>query len=95
MAINDNTGTGQRTLASLAKGERGVVLRVLEAESVAAGLLAGATVGRRLLEIGFVPGETVEIVASAWPSGDPLAVRVGTAVFALRRREAESVLLQQ
>jgi ferrous iron transport protein A len=49
---------------------------------------------RRLLEIGFVPGERVEVLATTWPAGDPIAVRVGSAVFALRRREACAVLLQ-
>jgi ferrous iron transport protein A len=49
---------------------------------------------RRLLEIGFVAGERVEVVATAWPSGDPMAVRVGCGVFALRRREARAIVLQ-
>lgn len=45
----------------------------------------------RLLEIGFLPGERVRVVARAFPAGDPLAVRVGRSTFALRRREAELV----
>ncbi|MFZ3124018.1 MAG: FeoA family protein [Acidovorax sp.] len=45
----------------------------------------------RLLEIGFVPGERVRVVARAFPAGDPLAVRVGRTTFALRRREAALV----
>ena len=45
----------------------------------------------RLLEIGFLPGERVRVVARAFPAGDPLAVRVGRTTFALRRREAELV----
>ena len=42
----------------------------------------------RLLEIGFLPGETVQVVARGGWSGDPIAVRVGQATFALRRQEA-------
>jgi len=45
----------------------------------------------RLLEIGFLPGERVRVVARAFPAGDPLAVRVGRSTFALRRREAALV----
>lgn len=42
----------------------------------------------RLLEIGFLPGERVRVMARSFPAGDPLAVRVGRSTFALRRREA-------
>ncbi|CAB5704611.1 FeoA domain [Delftia tsuruhatensis] len=45
----------------------------------------------RLMEIGFLPGEPVRIVAAGFPGGDPLAVRVGQATFALRRHEAALV----
>ncbi|WP_372657969.1 ferrous iron transport protein A [Hydrogenophaga sp.] len=43
---------------------------------------------RRLLEIGFLPGETVRVVARSFPRNDPIAVRVGHTTFALRSREA-------
>lgn len=46
---------------------------------------------RRLGEIGFLPGERVRILARGVPGGSPLAVRVGTATFALRRIEARCV----
>jgi ferrous iron transport protein A len=42
----------------------------------------------RLLEIGFLPGETVRVVARSFPRNDPIAVRVGHTTFALRSREA-------
>ena len=45
----------------------------------------------RLMEIGFLPGEPVRIVATGFPGGDPLAVRVGQATFALRRHAAALV----
>ena len=45
----------------------------------------------RLLEIGFLPGEPVRVVARAAAGGDPLAVRVGCTTFALRRCEASLV----
>ena len=42
----------------------------------------------RLLEIGFLPGERVRVIAQGFPGRDPLAVRVGHTTFALRRHEA-------
>jgi len=45
----------------------------------------------RLLEIGFLPGEPVRLMASGPAGRDPLAVRVGHSTFALRRHEAALV----
>ncbi|MFT4243517.1 MAG: FeoA family protein [Acidovorax sp.] len=50
---------------------------------------------RRLLEIGFLPGEPVRVVARGGLGGEPIAVRVGQATFALRRREASLVTVQR
>ena len=47
----------------------------------------------RLFEIGFIEGERVRVVARGHPGGDPVAVRVGNTMFALRRFEAERVLV--
>lgn len=46
---------------------------------------------RRLIDIGFLPGERVRILARGIPGGSPLAVRVGTSTFALRKIEARCV----
>ena len=48
----------------------------------------------RLLEIGFVPGESVQVLARGAWGGNPLAVRVGQATFALRQQEAAMVQVQ-
>ena len=50
----------------------------------------GQPVAARLAELGFLPGERVRVVARA-AFGGPLAVRVGTGTFALRREEAACV----
>jgi ferrous iron transport protein A len=50
---------------------------------------------RQLADIGFVPGESVTVVARAFPGGDPLVVRVGHSRFALRRAEAACVQVQE
>lgn len=42
----------------------------------------------RLAELGFLPGETVRIVARGWLRGSPVAVRIGQSTFALRQHEA-------
>ncbi|MBL8288660.1 MAG: ferrous iron transport protein A [Rubrivivax sp.] len=44
-----------------------------------------------LADIGFLPGEPVQVLAAALPGGDPLVVRVGHSTFALRRAEAACV----
>lgn len=46
------------------------------------------SVALRLLEIGFLPGESVRVIAHGQPGNDPLAVRIGHTTFALRRHEA-------
>ena len=47
----------------------------------------------RLLEIGFIAGERVRVIAHGHPGREPIAVRVGGTTFALRRFEAEQVLV--
>ncbi len=44
-----------------------------------------------LAEIGFLPGERVQLLNRAQPGGDPLVVRVGDSTFALRVAEAACV----
>ena len=83
------------SLAQLGKGECGIVASLSAADVAAVGEAVGSTVARRLLELGFVPGEAVQVVATAWPGGDPMAVRVGAGVFALRRREARAVMVHR
>jgi ferrous iron transport protein A len=47
--------------------------------------------GRRLAELGFLPGEDVRIVARGLLARAPIAVRIGTATFALRLFEAACI----
>lgn len=44
-----------------------------------------------LAEIGFLPGETVQVIARSAIGGDPLVVRIGDSTFALRKAEAACV----
>ena len=74
-----------RSLASVAVGES-VIVHEVRANPGATGDL-----GLRLLELGFVPGEPLRVVARGFPGGEPMAVRIGNTTFALRRFEADHV----
>jgi ferrous iron transport protein A len=49
----------------------------------------------RLRDLGFTAGARCEVVARMWLGGDPLVVRVGGSMFALRRAEASAVRVQR
>ena len=77
------------SLSTLRPGAHGTVLRV--------GAPASPTLSpleRRLLELGFVSGERLEVLAEARPGRDPFVVRVGDTTLALRRREAETIWVE-
>ncbi len=52
-------------------------------------------IARRLADLGFVPGETVRLIATGPVGADPLLVQVGFTRFALRRSEAARVRLEE
>lgn len=65
----------------------------IEAQIVALEPAPGREAGdlaERLAEMGFLPGERVRLLARAL-FGEPLAVRVGSDTFALRRAEAACI----
>lgn len=74
------------TLDDLAIGQSARVANV-----VAIG--APDDIAHRLEEIGFTLGEAVAVLTRGVPAGDPLVVRVGQSRFALRRSEAQRVLV--
>ena len=59
--------------------------------SVATDATTPAELGRRLAELGFLPGEAVRIVARGLMARAPIAVRIGTGTFALRLFEAACI----
>ena len=73
-------------LSDLAKKQCAVVCRVAGADD---DQIAG-----RLRDLGFVPGETLQIAARAPFGGDPLLVRIGATRFALRKAEAQRVEIE-
>lgn len=74
------------TLTQLRRGAPATVREVLERAP-------GDAVARRLRVLGFVDGEAVRVLGAGPVGGDPLLVQVGFTRFALRRSEAERVLL--
>ncbi|MBV8342871.1 MAG: ferrous iron transport protein A [Gammaproteobacteria bacterium] len=76
------------SLAALAPGAAGRVV------GVGSGARTLPALERRLLELGFVPGEPVSILTEARPGRDPFVVRVGHTTLALRRCEAQSVVVE-
>lgn len=74
---------------SLDQLSNGVLAQVTAVQ--AAGKSVPRSVLRRLAEIGFIPGEQVAVIGRGVPGGSPLAVRIGTSTFALRRHEARCI----
>jgi len=73
-------------LADLANGAEA---RVVSVSSATAG--GSVDLGRRLAELGFLPGEKLRIVARGLLGREPIAVRIGTGTFALRLFEAACI----
>jgi len=75
------------SLSALRPGAAAIVLGVGHSSTI-------TPIERRLLELGFVSGERVEVLAEARPGRDPFVVRVGSTQLALRRREAETIWVE-
>ena len=75
------------TLDSLKAGQSATVIHLAPHAQQ-----GGVDVQRRLLELGFVPGERIRVLKRVL--GGTLAVKVGQSTFALRRFEAALVSIQ-
>ena len=84
--------TGVR-LGRGARGLRGIIVRVGD-EAAVVDSIANAELERRLLEIGFVEGARVEILHEGPIGRDPIAVRLDDMRVALRRREADAIVVR-
>lgn len=69
-------------LSQLKPGERGVILAFSDLE-----------MSVKLMEMGCLPGEEVEVERYA-PFGDPMAIRVAGYQLCLRKSEASVILIQ-
>jgi ferrous iron transport protein A len=73
-------------LHQLADGARATVARVVSASSE-----IDAVALRRLGELGFLPGEPVQLLRRGPGGREPLAVMIGETMFALRLLEAQCI----
>ncbi len=72
-----------KTLNHLKIGEKAIVYKVQHSSES----------GRRLREMGIVPGTALELVAQA-PLADPILVKVLESMLSIRRIDASFILLQ-
>lgn len=80
------------TLADARRGFRGRVSCLLPIPGN--GRLDPDEMEKRLIEMGFIEGAPVEILHEGPFGGDPIAVRIGSATVALRRRDARAILVE-
>lgn len=73
-----------RPLGTLRKGDRAIVAAIVSAEELES----------RLLEMGFVEGAPVELVHEGPVGRDPVAIQLHGCTIALRRQEANAILVQ-
>ena len=91
-ALEPAAASGGTTLAlqELPMGARAVIAQLRTPANV-----DDREVLLRLIEIGFLPGETVRVVAQARVGREPVAVRLGgQSTFALCEREAALILVR-
>ena len=76
-------------LAQLRKGQSATILGLADdsADSI--------FMKSRLQELGFLPGERIYVHAEAFPGRDPMAIRIGNSIFALRRQGAANIYVVQ
>lgn len=79
-------------LGSLARGWSGWVTGFSPSDRLT---IPWSEMERRLLEMGFVEGAKVEILHEGPFGRDPLAVRVDDITVALRRRDADVILVAE
>jgi ferrous iron transport protein A len=85
------TQAARSPLGHARRGFRGRIEAIVVGDG-ASGLLQDE-LERRLIELGFIEGATVEILHEGAVSHDPIAVRVNDATVAIRRREAMAILV--
>lgn len=91
---NGHGANGRGVAAPLGHAPRGFSGRI-EMINVAEGSsdLPEGELERRLIELGFTEGATIEILHEGAFGRDPIAVRINNATVALRRREAMAILV--
>ncbi|MCD6027629.1 MAG: ferrous iron transport protein [Solimicrobium sp.] len=81
-----NLATCGLSLDQLQVGETGFVGKINQLTTALAQF--DHNIATRLMEIGFIPGEPLQVLHKSFFGGGPIAVRIGQSTFALRRFEA-------
>lgn len=84
---------GEVRLSQARRGDRGVIAAVGVPADQGPGGLDAQELERRLLELGFVEGATLEVIHEGGIGRDPIAVRLDDMRVALRRRDATEILI--
>jgi ferrous iron transport protein A len=87
--IDIDAASAEGAEIGLADLEPGRLARVVRVQAGDPG--TPVEIGRRLADLGFLPGERVRVVARGFLAREPIAVRIGTGTFALRRFEANCI----
>ncbi|TDQ45769.1 FeoA family protein [Permianibacter aggregans] len=77
-----------QTLNQLKQGMRANVLSIRANTSFG---VNDDLVTQRLMELGFVPGATLQVLGFGFLGRDPMAVKLGNTKFALRQQEASKI----
>jgi ferrous iron transport protein A len=85
-------GHGRARLGAMRRGAHGVVVGI-EVPAGRAHAIEAHELERRLLEMGFVEGAYVEILHEGPVGRDPIAVKLDDARIALRRRDADALIV--
>jgi ferrous iron transport protein A len=91
MVTRSQTGTADTQPTDIPLADLGVGTRARVVSVAPTDASTPAELGRRLAELGFLPGEAVRIVARGLMARAPIAVRIGTGTFALRLFEAACI----
>ncbi|MBK7252117.1 MAG: ferrous iron transport protein A [Gammaproteobacteria bacterium] len=88
LPLDDAHAPERVSLGELGPGDCGIIT------AIAPDAAGSVKLVQRLLELGFVRGEAVRVIAEARPGGDPFVVRIGETVLAMRRAEAQPVCIE-
>lgn len=80
MLVNEVGVVSRIMLREMAKGQSGTII----------GVKVAGELGRRIREMGMIPGATIKIQGRA-PLNDPVALRVMGGILTLRNNEADHI----
>ncbi len=89
------TTGNQFRLGRAKRGQQGVIVAVGNRDGGRRDDAFDSELERRLLEIGFVEGARVEVLHEGFLGRDPIAVKLDAMRVALRRHEADIILVRE